>query len=362
MASGTSTKVSGPVQYPSWWTFFRHVLWHFRGAFLAACVCVFMTCSEYGLPLVLKTARASSAFQYIVTQSAPAMVLNEKVFSGRTDGKTLEDAAIFVAVTVLIHATLYFGLNGFFYMCDSTGFLSQYKLPRTPRMKLQTGIVRKTITEAIVNQFVTGPVALFVVYMYLADFRSLFAAPGSDAMVPRPALLDVMYHLAMASLCNEVLFYCAHRAFHEVPGMYVRFHKQHHKYVGTIGFAAEYAHPIEQLLANQIPTAFYVIFCSREVGQAVFFTWLVWRLWETFEAHSGYSFTGSWPSKLGFTYGERARFHDWHHSDNRGCYGVYWLDYLFGTMDSYAQLEARGGHHAKALAATSPVADEAKVE
>ncbi len=41
-------------------------------------------------------------------------------------------------------------------------------------------------------------------------------------------------------------FYWTHRILHH-PVMYKRFHKQHHEYTGTIGFAAEHAHPFEQV-------------------------------------------------------------------------------------------------------------------
>jgi len=347
--------VTGPVQYPPFWTVIVHAAWHLRGSVLAALLCVYGACSPYGLPLVLNWVRTSplvaSAFA-----SAPAQWLHERFFVGREDGKTLEDAAVFVGMTMALHAFLYFGLNGFFLLCDHTGFLSRWKLPRTARMKLPAGRVRRTIIDAVVNQFVVGPFSIFGIYLALAHFKSAFATPSTpntpptqrptDAtMLEAPDLVTAVTHMALASLFNEVLFYIAHRAFHEVPGMYVRFHKKHHQYIGSIGFAAEHAHPLEQVLANQGPTAFYMIAFSATVQHpALWFTWILWRMWETYEAHSGYCFTGSLPSYIGLTYGERAAFHDWHHSDNRGCYGVYWLDYMFGTMDSYAQLVARGFH------------------
>lgn len=42
----------------------------------------------------------------------------------------------------------------------------------------------------------------------------------------------------------SALFYLTHRSLHH-KSLYARFHKQHHEYTGTIGFAAEYAHPFE---------------------------------------------------------------------------------------------------------------------
>lgn len=57
--------------------------------------------------------------------------------------------------------------------------------------------------------------------------------------------------------------------------------------------------------------------------------WLFIRISETVDAHSGYIFPWS-PFRVPFLHG--ARGHDWHHSHNRGIYGVskFW-DWLLGT-------------------------------
>ena len=44
----------------------------------------------------------------------------------------------------------------------------------------------------------------------------------------------------------DTSFYWSHRLLHH-PRLYKHFHKQHHEYRGTIGFAAEYAHFVEQV-------------------------------------------------------------------------------------------------------------------
>jgi sterol desaturase/sphingolipid hydroxylase (fatty acid hydroxylase superfamily) len=148
-------------------------------------------------------------------------------------------------------------------------------------MRTSLSLLAQTIGEAAFNHLLVDPLAMFLVYVYVADFRSLYSTPGSDAMIPRPMFLETVKHMLIASICNELLFYWTHRALHEVPGLYQRIHKQHHQ-------------------------------------------------------------RGSALTEIGLTFS--AEFHDWHHTDNRGCYGVYWVDYLFGTMDSYAAFLARGGH------------------
>eukprot|EP00483_Globobulimina_turgida_P010923 UN10944 len=130
----------------------------------------------------------------------------------------------------------------------------------------------------------------------------------------------------------EWLFYIVHRLVHH-PKLYGIIHKQHHEYKGTIGFAAEYAHPIEALFANFYPT---LAGCLHTGAPAlVFHVYLFWRLWETYETHSGYSFHGTFMHKIGGTFADIALYHDFHHTKNIGNYGGHFQDWLLGTDTAY---------------------------
>jgi len=88
----------------------------------------------------------------------------------------------------------------------------------------------------------------------------------------------------------------------------------HHSYKGTIGFAAEYAHPLEDVLSGIIPTT---IVCA--LGGAHFLVWFVWigvRLEKAYETHSGYCFYGTWLHYIGLTNSEGTAYHDYHHTQN----------------------------------------------
>ena len=71
---------------------------------------------------------------------------------------------------------------------------------------------------------------------------------------------------------NDAGFYWTHRMLHH-PSLYARFHKQHHEYKGTIGFAAEYATPFEAFFSNHLPMIVPV--CATAMHPLV---WLVFRL------------------------------------------------------------------------------------
>jgi len=126
--------------------------------------------------------------------------------------------------------------------------------------------------------------------------------------------------------------------------LYKTFHKKHHELRGTIFAGAEYANPIEELFAGQIPTIGFVMGMGcHPLLQAV---WLVLRLTQTYEAHSGYAFNGSFLHKVGILCGGSA-FHDHHHTTNLGNFGCETWDWVFGTMDYWVRDGGEKGYWEK---------------
>ena len=145
-------------------------------------------------------------------------------------------------------------------------------------------------------------------------------------------------------------FYWAHRTSH-TRLLYSKVHKQHHTYSATVAHAAEYAGPVETVLANQLPTIGGILFFGRRFE--LLCVWVVLRLKQTYEVHSGYCFGGV-SDALWITCAEGTTQHDFHHSHNSGCFGAMWLDWLFGTMDGYCAL---GGDSASYIAKMARDAD-----
>jgi len=156
-----------------------------------------------------------------------------------------------------------------------------------------------------------------------------FGMPG--ILDPLPAVAVMFRQFWVNAGLNEVLFHYSHRLLHWRP-LYKRIHKQHHKYIGTIGFAAEYAHPVEQLLANQGPTIIGSI--VQGVHPLILLVWLAWRLENTYEGHSGYCFKGTLLNKIGLLHANQAPHHDFHHTHNVGCYSSIFWDWVDGTLDA----------------------------
>jgi sterol desaturase/sphingolipid hydroxylase (fatty acid hydroxylase superfamily) len=109
----------------------------------------------------------------------------------------------------------------------------------------------------------------------------------------------------------------SHRLLHAVPSLYRLIHKQHHQYRGSIGFAAECAHPIEQIVSNQFPTAGGAMLFGFH--PLVWLVWLTWRLLQTYESHSGLEIPLPAPfCWMAITDPHAVRWHDDHHSINTG--------------------------------------------
>eukprot|EP00494_Astrolonche_serrata_P010490 UN10557 len=90
---------------------------------------------------------------------------------------------------------------------------------------------------------------------------------------------------------NDILFYWLHRLFHEIPYLY-KMHKQHHKFYTTTSVAAEFAHPVEGLTSNFIPTVFGPLLWGYLYGIHLYSYafYMICRLWETTEVHSGLAY------------------------------------------------------------------------
>ncbi len=330
-ASPQKGKTAKSVEYPPFTEFLqRFILTFTRGPLYAALFTCYLI-RPYFMPALISWWKTVD----LAALPIPQMIHDLFLPGGFAENTNLRESLFFVGLFMTIHEILYFGLNSLSLLCDTFGWLHQYKLPRTQRMLPSRALITRTIIEGIINHFIFQPLSLFLVFVKVSKFPRLFeATPGTMDSMP---LLETALHFAACLFCNEVGFYFAHRLVHH-PSLYHWIHKKHHQFVGTIGFAAEYAHPIEQIVANQIPTISYVLlFRSEVVGFEIAMVWLAWRVWETYEAHSGYAFEGTLPHKLGFLHVDHTRHHDWHHTDNRGNFGSFWIDYPFGTMDSYAE-------------------------
>ena len=134
----------------------------------------------------------------------------------------------------------------------------------------------------------------------------------------------------------------AHQALH-TGVLYKHIHKIHHKYSAPFGLAAEYAHPAEVFILGAGTICGPLLYCYFTQNLHIFtvYLWIVLRLFQAVDAHSGYDFPWSLHNIVPFWSG--AEHHDFHHMafTNNFSTSFRWWDYMLGTDDKYRAYRAR---------------------
>jgi len=136
------------------------------------------------------------------------------------------------------------------------------------------------------------------------------------------------------------MFYWTHRLLHH-PKIYPYIHKKHHEYGITISIAAEYAHPLEWVFGNLVPSAMGAKLLGGNVHMATYIMWGFIRIMETVDGHSGYEFSWS-PYRL-LPLSGSSNYHNFHHYFNSGNYSSFFSiwDTLCGTNKAYFRFLAK---------------------
>jgi sterol desaturase/sphingolipid hydroxylase (fatty acid hydroxylase superfamily) len=192
-------------------------------------------------------------------------------------------------------------------------FSEKHKIQPTPKQPSWTEI-RSCALYVLRNQ--TMATVLQISLAILAKVGNRPPSHRFDATLP--PLSEVVRDFTIAIILREILFYYSHRMLHLKP-FYARIHKFHHRFTAPVALAAQYAHPIEHLLANVLPVALPCILLKSHI--LTFWIFLAFELFETATVHSGYDFLNG-----------AAKKHDLHHEKfvmNFGALGF--LDWMHGT-------------------------------
>lgn len=221
--------------------------------------------------------------------------------------KERSEKLFFLFGSLIVHEILYFGFNGVLFLIERNKLkvFHDYFIPRLPSQIPDAKLIRKTLLSATFSHFVIQPLIFYYGYEYIFLFQ--FWDTKLNNFFP------IMAQLASFQFFESFLFYLSHRFLH-TRALFATVHKKHHEYHGPNGFAAEYAHPIEQFLGNYFPVLFGpCILFRNKTHTTTWLTWLAWRLIQTYERHSGFDFSETIPGRIGLFNGYGARYHDLHH-------------------------------------------------
>ncbi|KAL0264205.1 C-4 sterol methyl oxidase [Diplodia seriata] len=227
-------------------------------------------------------------------------------------------------MSFVMHETVYFGRSLPWIIVDSIPFFNKYKIQAA---KVPTAKEQWQCAALVLLSHFTVELPQIWLFHPMAQFF------GLETSVPFPSPLKMAYQIAIFFVLEDTWHYWTHRAMHVFPTLYKNIHKIHHHYSAPFGLAAEYASPIEVLILGLGTVGSPILYCAitKDLHILTMYVWIVARLFQAIDAHSGYEFPWSLHHFLPFWAG--ADHHDTHHERFIGNYAssFRWWDYVLDT-------------------------------
>ncbi|KAI4752922.1 ERG25, C-4 methyl sterol oxidase, partial [Aureobasidium sp. EXF-8845] len=205
-------------------------------------------------------------------------------------------------MSFLMHEFVYFGRSLPWMIIDRIPYFNKYKIQNH---KIPTAAEQWQCAKLVLLSHFTVELPQIWLFHPMAQYFGL----GTE--VPFPPVYKMAYQIAIFFVFEDAWHYWAHRAFHWGP-LYKAVHKIHHQYSAPFGLAAEYASPIEVMSLGFGTVGIPIVFCAitKDLHILTMYIWIVLRLFQAIDAHSGYEFPWSLHHFLPFWAG--AEHHDVH--------------------------------------------------
>jgi len=253
------------------------------------------------------------------------------------------------SLSILIGNIIYEGI----YILDLR-CLDQYKINPQPwpwknDKKNWKALSKRCIKSLLINHLICSPLLMVVIAAsrYVTDY-GLRLRTDVESL---PSVIEFISQFFFCLLAEDMFAYWTHRLLHSRPLYWI--HKQHHEFEITVGFAAEYAHPIEFMFSNTLTTVSGGLILNNRMHAYTFYVWLFWRLMDTTELHSGYELPWSMFRVLPFA--TPTSHHDYHHSHNIGTFGSYFCfwDTIWGTNGHYYEHLSKTEEQSESITTTT---------
>jgi len=225
--------------------------------------------------------------------------------------------------TFILHEVAYFGMFLPYWFIDTyVPSLHKYKIQKD---KPNTFEIQWNCFWRVLVLHVTCDIPLMMMS------HTAMTSVGMSVEPPFPKLSNVLPQIIVFFMVEDFYFYWVHRLLHWGP-FYRYIHKVHHEHAAPFGMAGEYAHPIEEIFLG-IGTGLGPFLLKAHLF--TLWVWLLFRVWQVVDCHSGYNFP--WSSNHWLPFWGGADFHDYHHMSFVGNYAstFTYCDKWFGTDTKY---------------------------
>ncbi|KAI0596463.1 C-4 sterol methyl oxidase [Biscogniauxia sp. FL1348] len=246
-------------------------------------------------------------------------------------------------MSLALHEIFYFGRCLPYFIISYIPYFNKYKLQqqKIPTLKEQWDCA----SLVLLTHFTVELPQIWL-------FHPLATYFGMQYGVPFPSLSTMALHIAVFFVIEDTWHYWFHRALHYGP-LYKMIHKVHHTYSAPFGLAAEYASPIEVMLlaVGTVGGPILWVSLTGDLHLITMYTWILCRVFQAIDSHSGYDFPWSLRHFLPFWAG--AAHHDTHHERFIGNYAssFRWWDYLLDTESGPEAAKRRRERRLQALKA-----------
>lgn len=250
-------------------------------------------------------------------------------------------------MSFVLHEVIYFGRSLPFIIMDKIPYFHKYKIQvqKMPTLREQWYCA----SVVLVSHFTAELPQIWFFHPIATRF-------GMQYGVPFPPVWKMAIQVAICFIMEDTWHYWSHRALHYGP-LYKSIHKMHHTYSAPFGLAAEYASPIETAILGLgvVGTPVVLLIITGDFHLSTMYIWIILRLFQAIDAHSGYDFPWSLRHFLPFWAG--ADHHDLHHGKFIGNYSssFRWWDYF---LDTEAGIDASRRRRERLIAKIQSSKDE----
>ncbi|PVI06150.1 sterol desaturase [Periconia macrospinosa] len=226
-------------------------------------------------------------------------------------------------MSFVMHETIYYGRSLMWAIVGQIPYFQKYKIQGA---RIPSAWEQWQCALLVLLSHVTVELPQIWLFHPLCQFF------GLSTSVPFPSIYKMAYQIAIFFVIEDAWHYWMHRAMHWGP-LYKNIHKIHHQYSAPFGLAAEYASPIEVMVLGFGTVGSPIIWTciTGDLHILTMYVWIVLRVCQAIDAHSGYELPWSLHHFLPFWAG--AEHHDVHHERFIGNYSssFRWWDFVLDT-------------------------------